>query len=118
MTDDHSNSKEETTSEALKRESKIRSYWKIMSPDGSMTNIGDFDFSNHKKLEILAKYESAKQRQVDEPPPHVALMKKMAIADYEPASDSGNMRFFPNGRLIKSLIERFVTEKVKGIWWF
>ena len=105
---------EEITSDALKGESKIRSYWKIMSPDGSMVNIGDFDFSNHKKLEILAKYESAKQRQVDEPPPHVALMKKMAIADYEPASDSGNMRFFPNGRLMKSLIEQFVTDKVKA----
>ena len=108
-----SSNNEEVTSEALKGESKIRSYWKIMSPDGTMTNIGDFDFSKHKKLEILAKYESAKQRHVDEPPPHVALMKKMAIADYEPASDSGNMRFFPNGRLMKSLIECFVTDKVK-----
>ena len=114
VTKDSTSSKvEDDTSEALKGESKIRSYWKIMSPDGTMTNIGDFDFSNHKKLEILAKYESAKQRRVDEPPPHVALMKKMAIADYEPASDSGNMKFFPNGRLIKSLIERYVTDKVK-----
>lgn len=104
---------EDDTSDALKGESTIRSYWKIMSPDGTMTNIGDFDFSNHKKLEVLAKYESAKQRQVDEPPPHVALMKKLAIADYEPASDSGNMRFFPNGRLMKSLIERYVTDRVK-----
>ena len=104
---------DEDTSDALKGESTIRSYWKIMSPDGTMTNIGDFDFSNHKKLEVLAKYESAKQRQVDEPPPHVALMKKLAIADYEPASDSGNMRFFPNGRLMKSLIERYVTDRVK-----
>ena len=108
------NEEDEITSDALKGESEIRSYWKIMSPDGTLTNIGDFDFSNHKKLEILAKYESAKQRSVDEPPPHVALMKKMAIADYEPASDSGNMRFFPNGRLIKSLIERYVTDRVKG----
>ena len=104
---------EEITSDALKGESKIRSYWKILSPDGKMENIGDFDFKDHKKLEILAKYESAKQRKVDEPPPHVALMKKMAIADYEPASDSGNMKFFPNGRLIKSLIERYVTDRVK-----
>lgn len=40
-------------------------------------------------------------------------MKKLGIADYEPASDSGNMRFFPNGRLIKSLIERYVTDRVK-----
>ena len=115
ITKDSSESKSssEITSDALKGESQIRSFWKIMTPDGKMTNIGDFDFSQHKKLEILAKYESAKQRKVDEPPPHVALMKKMAIADYEPASDSGNMRFFPNGRLIKSLIERYVTDRVK-----
>ena len=103
----------ELTSEALEGESKIRSIWKIMSPDGTMSNIADFNFSKYPKLEILAKYEAAKQRQVDQPPPHVALMKKMGIADYEPASDSGNMRFFPNGRLIKSLIERYVTDRVK-----
>jgi len=40
-------------------------------------------------------------------------MKKMAIADYEPASDPGNMRFYPNGRLIKSLMETYVTDIVK-----
>ncbi len=103
----------ELTSDALEGESKIRSFWKILSPDGTMTNIGDFNFAKYPKLEILAKYESAKIRKVDQPPPHVALMKKMGISDYEPASDSGNMRFYPNGRLIKSLIERYVTDRVK-----
>ena len=106
-------SKGEITSEALKSESKIKSYWNIMTIDGIMTPLSEFDFSNHPKLEVLSKYESAKKRSVDEPPPHVALMKKLAIADYEPASDSGNMRFFPNGRLIKSLIEQYVTSRVK-----
>lgn len=105
---------EEHTSEALKSESKIRSFWHIMTPDGMLHDIDKFNFSKHKKLEVLAKYESAKKRSVDEPPPHVKLMKKMAIADYEPASDSGNMRFYPNGRLIKSLLERFVTDEVKN----
>lgn len=116
VTKDSGDSKpdEEITSDALKGESKIRSYWKILSPDGTMSNIGDFNFSKHKKLEVLAKYESAKSRKVDQPPPHVALMKKMGISDYEPASDSGNMRFYPNGRLIKSLIERYVTDRVKA----
>ena len=115
VTKDSADSKpdEEITSDALKGESKIRSYWKILSPDGTMTNIGDFNFSKYPKLEILAKYESAKIRKVDQPPPHVALMKKMGISDYEPASDSGNMRFYPNGRLIKSLIERYVSDRVK-----
>lgn len=104
---------EDHTSEALKSESKIQSFWYIMTPEGEMHEVGKFNFSKHKKLEILSKYESAKKRAVDEPPPHVKLMKKMAIADYEPASDSGNMRFYPNGRLIKSLLERFVNDQVK-----
>ncbi len=111
--DETKSTEAEMTSEALKSESKIKSFWYIMSTDGKMTPISEFNFSNHEKLEILSKYESAKKRTVDEPPPHVALMKKMAIADYEPASDAGNMRFFPNGRLIKSLIEQYVTSRVK-----
>lgn len=102
----------EATSEALKAESKIQSFWHIMTPDGKMHDVATFNFAKHGNLEVLAKYEAAKKRSVDEPPPHVKLMKKLAIADYEPASDAGNMRFFPNGRLIKSLIERYVTEKV------
>jgi len=104
---------EEDTSEALKGESKIKSFWYILTPEGTMTPMSEFNFSKYPKLEVLSKYESAKKRSVDEPPPHVALMKKLAIADYESASDSGNMRFFPNGRLIKSLIEQYVTKRVK-----
>lgn len=99
--------------DALESESAIQSTWYVITPDGNMVPASDFDFSKHKSLEVLARYEKSKKRSADEPPPHVALMKKMAIADYEPASDSGNMRFYPNGRLIKSLIERYVTDKVR-----
>ncbi len=102
----------DSSSNALKAESKIQSYWHILTPDGKLHDIDKFNFAKHKNLEVLAKYEAAKKRAVDEPPPHVKLMKKLAIADYEPASDAGNMRFYPNGRLMKSLIERYVTDKV------
>ncbi len=104
---------EDETSEAVKAESKIKSFWNIMTPDGIMHDFKDFDFSKHKQLEALSKYESDKKRSIDESSPHVKLMKKMAIADYEPASDSGNLRFYPNGRLIKSLIENYVSEKIR-----
>lgn len=104
---------EGTTSHALKSESGIRSSWYVMSPDGSMLDASKFDFAECRNLEVLARYETSKKRGADTPPPHVALMKRMAIADYEPASDSGNMRFYPNGRLIKSLIERYVTDRVR-----
>ena len=102
----------ESSSNALKAESKIKSYWHILTPDGKLHDVDKFNFTKHQNLEVLAKYEAAKKRAVDEPPPHVKLMKKLAIADYEPASDAGNMRFYPNGRLMKSLIERYVTDKV------
>ena len=103
----------EEISDALTSESKIKSYWYIMTSDGTMHEFSDFDFTNYQNLEVLAKYESDKKKSFEEPSPHVNLMKKLAIADYEPASDSGNMRFYPNGRLIKSLMEQFVTERVR-----
>ena len=108
-----SGGQEDGESEAVRAESKIKSYWHIMTPDGRMTPVAEFDFSGNRGLEVLAKYEAAKKRGEDRPPPHVGLMKRLAIADYEPASDQGNMRFYPNGRLIKSLIERYVTKCVR-----
>ena len=37
-------------------------------------------------------------------------MKRLELVDYEPGSDPGNLRWYPKGRLVKSLIEQFVTE--------
>jgi threonyl-tRNA synthetase len=39
-------------------------------------------------------------------------MKELEIADFEEGSDPGNLRFYPKGRLIKSLLEQFVTQMV------
>jgi len=106
-------SPKEKTSTALEAESKAKSYWYIMTPDGKMEEVEKFNFTNHEQLQVFAKHESVKERSVNEAPPHVNLMKKLAIADNESTSDSGNMRFYPNGRLIKSQIEQYVTDKVR-----
>jgi threonyl-tRNA synthetase len=45
-------------------------------------------------------------------PPHVPLMKRLEIADYEAGSDPGNIRWYPKGRLIKSLLEQYVTQRM------
>ncbi|MGA8912367.1 MAG: threonine--tRNA ligase [Nitrososphaeraceae archaeon] len=104
---------EEKVSSALKAEEKLQSLWYILHSDGMLTPINEYKFKNQQKnLHALANYEMAKKRVVDEQPPHVRLMKKMSIADYEPASDVGNMRFYPKGRLMKSLIEQYVTKMV------
>jgi threonyl-tRNA synthetase len=104
---------EEKVSSALKAEEKLQSFWYVLQPDGKLIPINEYKFKNNEKnLYTLANYEMAKKRKTDEQPPHVRLMKKMAIADYEPASDVGNMRYYPKGRLMKSLIEQYVTERV------
>ena len=100
-------------SEALGREKKIESEWFVLGPDGSLTPASEYDFAASPRLQALARYEQSRKRAADEPPPHVALMKRLAMADYEPASDRGNMRFYPNGRLVKSLIESYVTRRVR-----
>jgi threonyl-tRNA synthetase len=104
---------EEQLSSALKAEEKQHSSWYILSPGGELSPIETYEFKKQEQnLHILANYEMSKKRTVDEVPPHVKLMKKLSIADYEPASDLGNMRFYPKGRLMKSLIEQYVTKKV------
>jgi threonyl-tRNA synthetase len=102
----------EPVSSALKSEEKQQSLWFILDTNGVLTPLEVFKIEKNSNLKRFLEYETSKRRVIDEQPPHVGLMKKMAIADYEPASDAGNMRYYPKGRLMKSLIEQFVTRKV------
>lgn len=107
----HSHSEKESS--ALKAEEKLQSFWYILQPGGQLTPVSEYKFKKpDQNLQMLANHEMAKRRAVDEQPAHVRLMKKLAIADYEPASDAGNMRYYPKGRLMKSLIEQYVTRRV------
>jgi len=101
----------EVVSEALKSEAKAVSYWKIMDLDGNMVDADKFDFTGHEKLKKFTFYEISKARAVDRVPPHVELMRRLEMVDYEPGSDPGNMRYYPKGRLVKSLLENFVLDK-------
>ena len=102
--------KEET--ESLKKERKLSSDWYILTEDGNLHDVGKFNFKSHENLKKFSFYEKEKSRAVKGEPAHVTLMKKLEIADYEPASDGGNMRFYPKGRFIKKLIEHYVTRRV------
>jgi len=104
--------KEEKVSEAVKAEEKLESFWYILQPDGKMVPVEEFNFKGHENLEKFAKHEISKVRASQQMPPHVLLMKRLEIADYELGSDPGNIRWYPKGRLIKSLLEQFVTAKM------
>lgn len=103
----------EKESSALKHEEKLQSFWYIAQPGGQITPVSKYTFKKQdKNLQMLVDYELAKNRAVNDQPAHVRLMKKLAIADYEPASDAGNIRYYPKGRLMKSLIEQYITRRV------
>jgi len=104
--------KTEEENESLKKERKLSSYWYILTEDGNLHDIDKFNFKDYDNLKKFSFYEKEKSRAVKGEPAHVTLMKKLEIADYEPASDGGNMRFYPKGRFIKKLLEQYVTRRV------
>jgi threonyl-tRNA synthetase len=103
---------EEKISEAVKAEEKLRSYWYILQTDGKLVPVEEFKFKGHENLQKFSRYEISKVRASQQMPPHVTLMKKLEIADYELGSDPGNIRWYPKGRLIKALLETFVSAKM------
>jgi threonyl-tRNA synthetase len=104
----------ESTSEsiALKSEDVLNSTWYVLVPGDNLIPINEYTFQKDSAFKKLAEYELSKKRTVVDVPPHVKLMKRLAIADYEPSSDGGNMRYYPKGRLMKSLIETYVTRMI------
>lgn len=102
--------KEEKVSEALQKETQLRSEWFILTPEGDLVAADRFDYRDHPELEKFYKYESAKVRASPAEPPHVKIMRELELVDYEPGSDSGNFRWYPKGQLIKRLLETHVSD--------
>jgi threonyl-tRNA synthetase len=101
----------EVVSEALRAEEKAKSEWYIMDLRGDLIPVDKFDFRKHQNLEKFARYEMAKVREVKKAPPHVKLMRRLELVDHEAGSDSGNLRYYPKGRLVKGLLEEYVDRK-------
>ena len=96
-------------SEALKAEKSLESEWIIITPDGEQVSVEDFSFATRPNLERLYRYEKSGTRTSDQAPPHIELMRRMELVDYEPGSDPGNFRWYPKGQLIKRLAETYVS---------
>jgi len=110
----------EEVSDAVKAEAKLVSHWHILEPDGHMHHlsikdgkVGGYPFEGHERLRTFATYEMAKSREAKEEPAHVRLMQELELVDYEPGSDPGNLRYYPKGKLIKALLEEFISERVR-----
>lgn len=105
---------DEQESEAIKAEKQLASEWMIMEPEsGGYSGPADnFPFKKRPNLKKFYQYESAGSRIADQPPPHIELMRRMELVDYEPGSDPGNFRWYPKGQLMKRLAETYVGNLV------
>ena len=110
----------EELSEAVMAEAKLVSHWHILEPAGHMHHlsikdgkVSGYPFEGYERLRKFATYEMAKSREAKEEPAHVRLMQELELVDYEPGSDPGNLRYYPKGRLIKGLLEEFISERVR-----
>ncbi len=61
----------------------------------------------------MIRYEIGEKGSSGTESPHISLMKRHELVDYEPGSDPGNLRYYPKGRMIKGLLEDYVSEKVR-----
>ncbi len=100
----------EEVSKSLRQENVLKSRFYIMDLEGKLHEIDEFDFTGYENLEKFARYETEKVRVYEKEPPHIKLMKEQDLINYEPGSDSGNFRFLPKGKLIKSILEDSINK--------
>jgi threonyl-tRNA synthetase len=101
-----------TESRALAAEKTLESEWRIYQPDGSFVLADESDFRKDQGLRDLYAYEREGTRIAEDAPPHIRLMREHELVDYEPASDAGNLRWYPKGLLVKRLLEQHITRIV------
>lgn len=89
---------------------KKPSSWSILDGD-KIIDIDDFKFENNQ-LEKLVSYELGTGASDAGEPPHVKLMREKELCDYESASDVGNLKWFPKGRLVRDLLADYVYNLV------
>ncbi len=91
-------------------EKEVKSSWHILTPDDGLYPAEEFDFDNYEELKKFYEYEVMGSRKAKKVPAHIKMMQDLELVDYEPVSDSGNMRWYPKGQLIKNLLEMKVDQ--------
>ncbi|OLS19684.1 MAG: Threonine--tRNA ligase [Candidatus Heimdallarchaeota archaeon LC_2] len=102
--------KEIVESKAIEAEEAAKHEFYVLLPDESLIKRDEYRFKKKSTFKKFFEYETQKRRISETPPAHVALMQKLEMVDYEPASDSGNLRWYPAGWVFKRLVENHVTE--------
>lgn len=110
----------EAVEEAVAEEAKPPSEYIILTPEGKEHGL---DLKNVDACEglrgrtLLRQFVLSEElgQKPGEEPAHLKLMRRLELVDYEPASDTGHFRFYPNGALIKGLLEDLAVQLANEI---
>ncbi|MDL2271288.1 threonine--tRNA ligase, partial [Methanobrevibacter sp. OttesenSCG-928-I08] len=95
-------------SEEDEKEESIPSKWYILD-DSKLIDTNEFNY-NKSDLGKLVEHEVYDESSEGGDPPHVKLMREKEICDYEAASDIGNLKWYPKGRIVRDLLSDYVYD--------
>ena len=111
----------------LADEVRAISKFKIISEEGDIIDFCEDTEKSKRNAELPEKYQSERWEEFQDfcksevleireaptkTPPHIKLMQKFEIADFDDASDAGNLRWYPMGVLMKTIIRDYVEQLV------
>ncbi len=92
--------------EEEEKEEKKPSTWLIFK-DGETFVPKEYNYES-EDLKKLVAYELGEGASDEGEPPHVKIMREKELCDYELASDIGNLKWYPKGRLVRDLLADYV----------
>ena len=87
--------------------------WHVMTPDGELRDAIE------AKSEVSADMQAFIEDEVEdveaspgEEPPHLEIMREKELVGYDDLSDTGNLRWYPRGKLVRDSLIDYVNDLV------
>jgi threonyl-tRNA synthetase len=95
------------------REDLPPSEWHVMTPDGTLRDAVDAKGDVGDDLVAFIEDEvEGVERGGGQEPPHIDLMREKELVGYDELSDTGNLRWYPRGKLVRDCLMDYVNEFV------
>lgn len=75
----------------------------VLEPDGKLISVEEYE-PKSENFKLLIKQEVYGEKPVGKPSAHIALMKKLKLAERDDLSDAGHLRLLPRGAVVMELI--------------
>lgn len=104
----------EKKKESVEEEAE-KSIFYVLDLNGKLTPHQKYNYKNYENLQKFMNYEVSGTRLVTVQPPHTELMRKLELVDYEPRADSGHMKWFPRGELMRNILIDYLYNKMQNL---